>query len=154
MANKKAISTEVLMYLLGVIIFAFVLVIGYRMVFQFKEKSDDILLIKFEKDIQSMTDSVSFGTTKIREFEVPPGYKEFWLIDSKNVDDATGTRKFACTFVPPVIELDSPAVMQNNAFLIGPQKFQAFKIERINIADGCLKADVNSDRITIGLRKG
>ena len=147
MLRKKAISTEILMYLLGIVVFVLLLIIGYKMIFQFKEKSDEIILIKFQKDLQATIDSVSFGTTKIREFEVPPGYREFWLIDRKNAAAC------AAQNAPPLVEATN-LDMENNAFLIGPQKFEAFYIERVSIGSGCLSAAVTNNKITLGLRKG
>ena len=34
MLRKKAISTEILMYLLGIVVFVLLLIIGYKMIFQ------------------------------------------------------------------------------------------------------------------------
>lgn len=149
-------ASHMLMYVLTLLIFVLVILFGYKMVENFKGKSDDLLMLKFERDLQATLQSVSYGTAKIRTFTIPAGYREFWLADIANAQDLTTvppTLVLSCQRAPPEIRDALESGTGKNAFLYGA-KFHAFTLERVSIRSGCITAPVTNNQLELRLSKG
>ena len=154
MPRRKAQASQMFLTVLTLVIFVLVLIFGYKAVETFRAKSDDLLLLKFQKDLQTTLQSVSYGTMKIRTFEVPYGYHEFWLVDVTNAFDTDGNVVPSCTNSPPEILDAIQSRTGENAFLIGPSKFHAFTLTQISIGNGCLSTAVTNNQLQLKLSKG
>ena len=153
---RRAQASHAFLYVLTIVIFALILIFGYKMVKSFKDKSDDLLMLKFERDLQATLHSVSYGTAKVRTFDVPSGYRQFWLADLNTAKDPNGD------LVPPCAGINVPAEVRDalesgvrkNAFLVGDGDFHAFFLEQVRIGSGCVSADIRNNALELRLSKG
>lgn len=145
--KRGVIEGQMFLYVLTIVILVLVLIFGYRMIVNFQERSEDLKLIKFKQDLQATIEGVTFGTKKIRTFDLPSGYKEFWLVDLVTLGNCP-------TEVPPLIQDSVSSGSPENAFLIGPEKFEAWEMERVHVARGCLHSTVTRNQLRLTLQKG
>ena len=152
--SRLAQASQAFLYLLTLVIFALILLFGYKMVTSFRARSEDLLLLKFDRDLQATVESVTYGTQKIRTFDVPPGYEAFWLADELHAFDDADVPMDACKSLPPEIKDALTSHTGKNAFLIGSAKFHAFRLEHFSVANGCVRSDVVGNELKLTLSKG
>ncbi|MBI1970083.1 hypothetical protein HYS48_05290 [Candidatus Woesearchaeota archaeon] len=150
MVSKKAlVAGQIFLYLFTLVIVVLVLIFGYRMVSNFQDRSEELTLLKFKKDLQATIEGVTFGTKKVRTFDVPPGYKDFWLIDPATMGKCPYADR-----VPPLIQDSINSGSPHNAFLLGPEKFEAWEMRRVYVDFGCVFAEISRNQLQLTLSKG
>jgi len=148
--RERAQASHLFLSLLTIIIFALIILFGYKLTTTFKAKSESLILLKFERDVQATLQSVTYGTTKIRTFDVPPGYEYFWLIDPQQPSCTADN----CGQVPAEILDAWQSPNAKNAYLLGPEKIHAFTLDRLKIAAGCLCMEITNQQVELALSQG
>ncbi|MBI2140108.1 hypothetical protein HYU14_04230 [Candidatus Woesearchaeota archaeon] len=93
MSNRRAeLEGQIFIYVLAIIIFAFILLYGYRSLAGIREKTEQVSFIKFKTDFISSVKRVApdFGTEKREEFFIGGDYQEICFVRSINNGDNYG----------------------------------------------------------------
>jgi hypothetical protein len=87
-ANKAQIQSQVIVYILAVIIMAMVLVFGYKAVAGMKTQAETAQLLTFRSDLTNEIKSIGgdYGTSKVKFFSVPPKYRQVCLVNLEHSD--------------------------------------------------------------------
>lgn len=130
MKTKAQMIGQIFIYILAVVMVAFILLYGYSAIKTFKDRAEQVAFIKFKTDLESTVKSVSFdyGTVKKAEFLVPSGYKEVCFIDLNKPtipDD-------------PVIEDSVKSGVEKNVFLVAQVAEESFYVGNITVKDPCM----------------
>lgn len=80
---KKSQIGQIFIYVLTLVIISFILIYGYNAIKNFKEKSEQISLVKFKNELSNIVEIISpdYGSVKIRNIEVPSGYDEVCFVE-------------------------------------------------------------------------
>ena len=84
MQKKKAqIGGQIFIYILGLIIFSSLLIYGYKAVKDFRDRGDEVLLLKLYKDMDSSIQKTAsdYGTVLKKELVIPSGYDEVCFVE-------------------------------------------------------------------------
>lgn len=77
--KKRSVAVgETVIFILGVLIFALIIVFGYKSIGQVGEKQQQAEFIKFKTDLQGDVNKLSseYGSVDIVEYEVPGNFEE------------------------------------------------------------------------------
>ncbi len=82
--KRSQIPSQIFIYVVAIILFAFVLIYGYNAITGFKERSEQIAYIKFKTDLTSTVKRVSsdYGTLKKEEFFIGGEYKRVCFVQN------------------------------------------------------------------------
>lgn len=135
MHSKSQIHAQIFVYIIAIILFSFILVYGYNAIRGFKERSEQIVYIKFKTDLTSTISRISsdYGTLKREEFFIGGEYKKVCFVQSYN-PPVNLTEK-----VTDLIVRDS--VRDNigkNVFLFAGSLGESFDVGKINVSNGYL----------------
>lgn len=155
MVKKSQIAAHQITYIFLIIIFSFVLLLGYSFVKDLGKKGEKVTLIVFKTELENDVNSVGYGGIKVVKYRVPEG------IDKVCFSDYDGEAGIECG-----PELDCPAVGDGNeiianaitdktgenVFLLSGSIPDTMKIGKIAI-DCCefICVDVNKGRLKLKL---
>jgi hypothetical protein len=80
---RSQINSQILVYILAVIIMAIVLLFGYKAIRDMMSGADTVELLTFKSDINTGISKLStqYETTKFFTFKVPAGFRELCFVD-------------------------------------------------------------------------
>ena len=131
---KAQLIGQVFIYIITIIIVAFILVYGYRAIFIFKEKADQISFVQLKNDLQNTVEvlSVDFGSVKIRRFTVPENINTVCFVKTfPSMPTLSGTNY-------PIIEDSVNSGVNKNVFLVGKNVEESFFIGKISLDEDLL----------------
>ncbi len=81
--KKAQMTSQIFVYVLAIIIIAFVLLYGYKSIASMRDKSEQIDLLSFKKDIENEVIKMSgdYGSSRIVTIKVPSKYSQVCFID-------------------------------------------------------------------------
>jgi hypothetical protein len=129
--NKKAQpASQIFTYIIAIVIVGVILIFGYSAVRTFVHRSDQITIVKFQKELETAVKTVSndYGTVKKYNFDLSNDYKQVCFV--RNYDKAS----VASGFIPanfqqyPVIWDSIYEQVDKNIFLIKSNRFVAEKL--------------------------
>ena len=141
----KAQISQVFIYLMTIIVAAFILFYGYRAISVFTEKSEQVSFIQFKNDMENTVTALSldFGSVKVKEFTVPGNIKTLCLVGNYPSVLKLNNTKY------PIIENSVNSGVRKNVFLIGIGIDESFYIENVESAENPLCTDVVSGKIKL-----
>ena len=82
--KKGEIFGQIFVYIIAIIIVAFLLVFGYRAISTFKEKADQVAMVQFKNEMQKAIETISldYGSVKVKEFMLPEDVKKVCFVTS------------------------------------------------------------------------
>lgn len=139
--KKSQMIGQVFIYILAVALVGFLLIFGYNSIVKFKEKMDDVSLVKFQNDIKNHINLIAkdYGSIKIVNLEVPPEIKTVCIVESHpSLVSLSGTGY-------PIMEDSVNSGVRDNVFLIDQNVKTSFDAGPISIHGDhiCLRS-VNS----------
>jgi len=148
--NKKAISQQIIIYILSLIVFSLVLIYGIKVVIQFREKSlqTDFLLFRKQFTSDVVTIYGTFDSTK-REYNVPATKVCFFDKEYQNKNMSKICNE-AYSEYDPVLCDAWKSETPNNIYINHPLAVN-FEAEHINLSDGYLCSPVNRGKLPLTL---
>ena len=140
---KAQMVGQIFVYILAVILVAFILIYGYNAVQTFKTRAEQVSYIKFKTDMESTIKSISsdYGSIKKAEFLVPSGYREVCFIDLDNPIVPPGH---------PIIKDSVESGVKENIFLVREAAEESFYVGKIEVAgNSCI--EVKAGKIKVQL---
>src|SRR3989344_3032472 len=83
--NKKGMAIEqVFIFILAAVVFAVILIFGYKSISGFLDKGEEVGFISFKTDLESSIKKISteYGAVRIVEFHPPLSYEKICFIDT------------------------------------------------------------------------
>lgn len=82
--KKGQIIGQIFIYILAIILIAFVLGYGYKTIAAFGQKTEQVSFLKFKTELQNAVKTITtdFGSVKIKVFPVPGNYNEVCFVRS------------------------------------------------------------------------
>ena len=140
---KAQMVGQIFIYILAVILVAFILIYGYNAVQTFKTRAEQVSYIKFKTDVESAIKSISsdYGSIKKAEFLVPSGYREVCFIDLDHPVVPSGH---------PIIKDSVESGVKENLFLVREIEEESFYVGKIEVAgNSCI--EVKAGKIKVQL---
>jgi hypothetical protein len=143
MKKKAQAHSQIFIYILSIIIVAVILIYGYKAISHFQTKADQVSMVKFKTDLESIIRIVGpdYGSVKRDEFIVGNDYKQLCLVDSDITDGNT------LTGAHPIIKDIVSSGSGENAFLMSDKIEEKFNIGKIEISTNILCISVTRGRI-------
>lgn len=130
--NKKgqSITTQPLIYLIGLIVIAFIFIFGYFAISKFKDQADEIGYVRFKENLKNQVDKIAreYGGVKTDVFYLPAKYKYVCFADTihKNYINAEN--------VPyPIVWNYLSDGMTDNVFILKEDLEESFSLGKIEI---------------------
>lgn len=127
-------QTQILFYVMTVIIFGFILLYGYNALSGFGKRTEQISLIKLKTDLTSSVERIAtdFGTVKKEEFSIGGDIKEVCFVQTFN------RPTFPALFsIPSTYPLIRNSVVESgsdhNVFVMSTGLEESFSIGSINV---------------------
>jgi len=81
--RKAQINSQVLVYILAIVITAIILIYGYKAINDIRERANTIELITFKSDVRSAIGTISsdYGSTRAKVFKMPTGFSELCFVN-------------------------------------------------------------------------
>ena len=156
----KGQASQIFIYIVAIVIVGAILVFGYSAIVKFKDNSERVVLIKFQKDIETSIKSISnqYGTIKEKRFSLSNDFIEVCFLRNENYNEQIPFGELETRF-PLIVDTIDLGVPTSNIFLIGSndEVGKIYEVGRIDLAGGeCLNANfcchsVNSGILTIKL---
>jgi len=135
MRKKSQVSGQVFVYVLSAIIFAFIMIYGYKAISSFIDKGEDVKLIQLRTDLTKSIKKIS-TSSDVRKLEllVPSRFDQLCLINSyplgvKNadaVDYGSDLGDSSSGYYNPLIYNSWKDEVQQDAFLVPHTDFQIY----------------------------
>ena len=132
--KKSQIAGQPLLYVLMLIIFASILLIGYKFVKGIGETGDKSTIILFESEIQNDVNSMDYGNVKVKKYHVPANVDKICFSAPNNYNplECSGCPRFD---EYPILTNAIRDGVGENLFLIGGDFPESMKIDKIEL--GC-----------------
>jgi len=129
--SKKAQVSQIIAYLLAIVIFAMVLVFGYKAVVNIRQQAEQANYLNFQKSLEADIKSIYFdyGSVKKESYSLS-GYKEICFADLEHGFINSYPEKI----ISNIIKNSMESKIRKNVFLIG-DKIDSFYIEKINLTN-------------------
>ncbi len=127
---KKAISSEIFIYIFGMIVVGIILIFGYQKIAQLTEAQNSIEIPRLQKQIESLAKSaMGSGNVILEDVVLPKGFEEICIID---LDKAASTSLNTGTDEDkrPIIYDSWSDKIQKNVYLVG-KKTESFYIDKL-----------------------
>lgn len=156
----KGQASQIFIYIVAIVIVGVILIFGYGAIVKFKDNSEKVVLIKFQKDIETSIKSISnqYGTIKEKRFSLSNEFSEVCFLRNQNYRNDIPFGEVQSRF-PLIVDTLDNGVPTSNIFLIGSndEVGKIYEIGRIDLDGGnCLNDNfccfnVNSGTLTIKL---
>ena len=141
----KAQISQVFIYLMTIVIAAFILFYGYRAISVFTEKSEQVSFIQFKSSIDNNVKALSldFGSVKVQEFTVSGDVNVVCFVSNYPRMLKLNNTKY------PLIEDSVNSGVRKNVFLIGNGIDESFYLDNIESAENLFCMDAISGKIKL-----
>ena len=141
----KAQISQIFIYVTTIIIVAFILLYGYRAIFVFKEKSEQVSFIQFKNDIENTIETLSldFGSVKVKEFILPENTNVVCFVKNYPSIPLLADTNY------PIIEDSINSGVKKNVFLISDDVEESFYVDKISTAQDllCVRSQANKIKL-------
>ena len=147
--KKAQLYGQVFIYALTLVLISVVLVYGYSAIKNFRQKTEDIVAIKFQRDLRNSVESITndYGSVSRKEFQLN-GATKICFVESFETFDRNNP--ISNTPLDNIIE-NSISGTDNNIFIIEKSLKNAFFAGRISVDNDVLCIKPNNNRIILRL---
>ena len=140
-SKRAQIQSQHLIYIFALVIVVLILILGYKTTSGYQRKTDQISQIQFEQKLRNDVESLSsdYGSVKVKEYQLPPGFDEICFVDLEKVDTEN-------IFNYPLIKDSVKSGVKANVFLLreNDNKFEESYIEGLKLQNfpyySCVKS--------------
>ena len=147
--KKGQIIGQIFIYILAIILIAFVLGYGYKTIAAFRQKTEQVSFIQFKTELQNAVKTITtdFGSVKIKVFPVPGNYNKVCFVRSHESFPAI-TSIFNNY---PIIRDSVEDNVEKNVFLIKNTAKDSFYVGKIVTSPDLYCVDVKNSAIKLRL---
>lgn len=139
-------ASMIVVFVLALLIGSLVMLFGYRSVRRILGQAETATLLTFKQDLESVTTTLSYGSVKKANLNLPSGYTAICFADLDYLKKNSSELRFNVKF--HVIN-DSVQDAQANVFLF-PDGSQSFLVGPLIVEGGFACANASAGRVTVG----
>lgn len=157
--TKKAQNVgQIFVYILTIVIMGIILLFGYRSIISFRDSGEEMVVINFQKDLQSAVSTITsqYNTVRKKDFDLSIEYKQVCFVRNYDTNNYVGydlDAQFAgYPFIQDEVETSPESI--NNVFLIKNNKEVAkiFEVGKISFSDAALLNCFNLTGSTLSIK--
>lgn len=143
---KAQLYSQIFVYILTLMLVAFILVYGYTAIQNFEKRAEQVSCLKFKNDLKNAVESIStdFGSVKRKDLELCADYISACFVESFESPNLPNK-------IDPIIR---DSVMSNtgkNVFLIQDTAKESFEIGKISVNPDVLCIKPVNNKISLRL---
>ena len=144
--DKSQLYSQIFIYVLSIILIAFILVYGYNAVQSFKDKACEIACIKMQNDLKNSIEGIlsDFGTVKRHDIEMCCNYNKICFVESVDSPNLPNN-------VDPIIKDSVLSGAEKNVFLVDKIAERSFFAGKISVDPDVLCLKSATSRISLRL---
>src|SRR3989344_6581171 len=144
--RKSQLHSQIFIYVLTMVLVAFILVYGYNAVQDFKKRAEQLSCIKFKNDLQNAVDGIlgDFGTVKRKDFQLCNGYNKVCFVESVN-------NKIIPPNIDPIVKDSILSNTGKNVFLVEDTAKESFYAGKISVEPDVLCINAPENKISLKL---
>ena len=129
--KRGQLPSQPLVYILGLIILSLILFYGYRSIRTVQEPAETIAVERFKAELARDISTISneYGSVINEDYWLPDGFNEICLVDLVGIDKVNPNH----LVVHPLVKDSVMSSVKDNVFIIGPQQFEGFYVEELNL---------------------
>jgi hypothetical protein len=131
--RKSQIYGHIFIYILTIVIVAFILIFGYRTITGFQDRAQQVFVIKFSSDLKSGIHSITrdYGSVIKKELNVGDKINSVCFIENYEKFDESNPQSDSP--INPIIRESIRSKTGINVFLIGNEVKEGFSIGNISV---------------------
>ncbi|MBI2124885.1 hypothetical protein HYT92_03780 [Candidatus Pacearchaeota archaeon] len=141
---------QVFIYLLTIILISIILIYGYSSIKNFRQKTDEVVIIKFQKDLKNAIESIAndYGSISRKELQLTDDATKVCFVES--VDSFDKANPLSNTRLDEIVK-DSIKSSDKNVFLMEKSIRSSFFAGKISVDRDvlCIKSSIN--KVTLRL---
>ena len=144
--DRAQLYSQIFIYILTIILISFILFYGYNAVQNFKERAEQVCLLKFKNDLSNAVESISsdFGSIKRKDLQLCAGYAQVCFVE---------------TLESPILPNNADAIIRDsvlsntgkNVFLVEKIARESFYAGKISVEPDLLCIKAPNNKISIKL---
>ena len=145
--RKGQLIGQIFIYIIAIILVAFILGYGYKAVVSFRQKSEQVSYIKFKTELQNAVETITsdFGSVKVIDLSVPRNFERVCLVKSyPSLPTLSGTNN-------PIIEDSVNSGVERNVFLVENIAKDSFYVGKIDVSPDLYCVDIVSGIVRLRL---
>ena len=145
MRKKSQLYSQIFVYILTIILIAFILIYGYTAIQNFRKRAEQVACLKFKNNLINSIELISneFGSVKRKDIELCGNYKKVCFVEtfeSPNIPNDAG----------PIIKDSTLYNTGKNVFLVEDIAKESFYAGKISVDPDILCINITNNKI--GLR--
>ncbi|MBI4452408.1 hypothetical protein HY637_03190 [Candidatus Woesearchaeota archaeon] len=147
MKKTSQLYGQIFIYALTLILISVVLIYGYSAIKNFRQKTDDIVAIKLEKDLKNSIQSITndYGSVSKKEFQLSGDITQACFADFEIADKSSPVSSVSLN----KLVINSIRDSDKNVFLLGDGLKSSFFAGRISVDNDVLCIRTTGNRITL-----
>ena len=147
--KKAQLYSQIFIYILTVVLIAFIFVYGYSSVQNFTKRAEKLSCIKFINDLQNAVESIlgDFGTVKRKDFQLCNGYTKVCFVESAS--------SISNLIIPPntdgIIKDSIKSNTGKNVFLVENIAKESYYAGKISVEPDVLCIKAYNNKISLKL---
>ena len=148
--RKAQLYGQIFIYALTLVLISVILVYGYSAIKNFRQKTEDIVAIKFQRDLRNSVESITndYGSISRKEFQLSGETTKICFVESFETFDRNNP--ISNTPLDNIIG-NSISGTDNNIFIIEKSLKNAFFAGKISVDNDVLCIKPNNNRIILRL---
>ncbi|MBS3130982.1 hypothetical protein J4212_00980 [Candidatus Woesearchaeota archaeon] len=149
--KKAQLISQVFIYIVAVLVTAFILGFGYKAIASFKEKAGQASELKLRNDMTNAVKTISsdYGSVRVMDIRVPGGYNEVCFVKTYNGFPSDQSAATIADY--PIIKNSIDSNSEDNVFLVDNIERSSFAIGKIDPDPDFLCAKIPSGILRLKL---
>ena len=146
MKRKSQIYGQIFIYILTIILVSFILVYGYNSIQNFKERTDQVCIIKLKNDMQNAIEIISsdFGSVKRKDIQLCSRYIQICFVESFSSPQIPNS-------IDPIIKDSVLSNSGRNVFLVENVAKESFYAGKISVEPDVLCVNAIHGKVSLRL---
>ncbi|HLG24944.1 MAG TPA: hypothetical protein VI564_08490 [Candidatus Nanoarchaeia archaeon] len=144
--KKSQIYGQVFIYVLAMVLVAFILIYGYNAIQSFKGKADEVCMAKLKSDLKNAVKSMTtdYGSVQRKDISLCSGFSRICLVENFEKPQVLAN-------TDPIIKDSIASESENNVFLMEKSVKDSFYIGKISTQPDVLCAGAQGSTISLRL---
>ena len=146
MKKNSQLYSQIFIYILTLILIAFILIYGYNAIQNFRGRADQVACLKLKNDMVNSIELISseFGSIKRKDFQLCGNYKKVCFVETYENPNIPND-------VDPIIKDSVLSNAGKNVFLVEDIAKESFYVGKISVDPDVLCINAVNNRISLKL---
>lgn len=146
MKKNSQLYSQIFIYILTIVLVAFILIYGYNSIQNFRKRADQVACLKLRNDLTSSISIISseFGSVKKKDLEMCGNYGKICFVESVSSPSIPNN-------IDPIIKDSILSGTNKNVFLVEDIAKESFYIGKISVNPDVLCIQATNNKISVRL---